>query len=568
MIDTPSNEQIAQAGDYLARFGLQREPFAAEPDPDFFCADSVLTQRLDMLQNLTEFGMLLLLVIGEAGVGKTSVLQQYLQRANSNWQVCHLEADAFGNAHDLVADLATGFQVPGADLAQLRAHLDQLHAQGQLAVLVVDDAERLPDPALRTLLELSGAAGETDKRLRLVLFGTEPLQEKIAALSPGHADNTHVLTIPALSELQTAAYLHHRLKAAGLHEDAILTPGQVKSIAKAAKGVPARINARARQVLIDMHSVAGGARIGARTSAAVLTGPARRWLLPAAAVLGVLLVAVALWPRSADHRSTPSSPAAESSAPVAEKTVELSLPNVAPAAPAASAGSGAEPAAPPPAAEAPLPVPTLGPEVAHPEPSSPSGKISVSPVPAPETAAPPAVSGNTPSAPAITTVTLPVTPAAPVPAVAPPVVAAPVLVDKAASPAPVKPAKVAAVTAAVKKPPQLPKSAAPAAGKTVSLSPGNTWLKAQRPGDYTLQIMGGRRAAAIRQFAAANRLEGPSTILRTMRDGQAWYVLLYGAYPSRAAASQALTKMPTTVRAAKPWPRSIATVQAEFTKKP
>ncbi len=125
-----TDEQSPQASDYLARFGLQREPFAADPDPEFFCADSALTQRLDMLQNLTEFGMLTLLVIGEPGVGKTSVLQQYMKRANSNWRVCHLAADALGNAHDLVRDLAAGFLFPGADLAQLRTQLDEMQCPG------------------------------------------------------------------------------------------------------------------------------------------------------------------------------------------------------------------------------------------------------------------------------------------------------------------------------------------------------------------------------------------------------------------------------------------------------
>ncbi len=571
-----TDEQSPQESDYLARFGLQREPFAAAPDPEFFCADNALTQRLDMLQNLTDFGMLLLLVIGEPGVGKTCVLQQYLQRANSNWQVCHLEADALGNAHDLVEDLAAGFHVPGADLAQLRTQLDEMQAQGQLALLVVDDAERLPDAALRTLLELSGAAGETDKRLRLVLFGTGQLQEKLAALSPGYADNTHVFSIPPLSELQTAAYLQHRLKVAGLHENAIFTPGQVKSIVKASHGVPAQINVRARQLLIDRHSVTGSSRVGMHTAAAAIASPARRWALFAAAGAGVLLIAVALWPRAVKHGAEPSSAVAESTAPAAEKTVELALPNVAPATSPTAAGTSTAPTAQTPAVTAnPLPVPTLGPEVEHPVPTSPSGKIAVSSVPAPETAAPPVPTGNVahPAAPAMTTVTLPVAPA-PVAKDAPhPVVTLPpAVIAEVASPAAKPVAHAEPKVLPTTKPTQPPKPAVTVTGaatvKGVTSSRDNIWLKTQRPGDYTLQILGGRREAAIRQFATANRLQGPSTILQTTRDGKAWYVLLYGAYPSRTAASQALTRMPATVRAAKPWPRSIATVQAEIAKKP
>ncbi len=533
-----------QSLDYLARFGLQREPFDAAPDPAFFCADSVLMQRLDMLQNLTEFGMLTLLVIGAPGVGKTSILQQYLQRANNNWQLCHLETDNLGNAHDLVEDLATGFHVPGADLAQLRSQLDELRAQGRLAVLVVDDAERLPDTALRTLLELSGAAAETEKRLRLVLFGTDQLQEKIAGLSPEHADNTHVFNIPPLSELQTAAYLQHRLKVAGLQEDAVFTSGQVKSIVKVSHGVPAQINARARQLLIDRHSVSGSARTASTTS----PNPLRRRLLFAAAVVGALLIVIALWPAPAKHVAEPSGLAVESDVPVPEKTVDLTLPNISPAANPAATGASAA-AQIPAAAATPLPVPTLGPEVAHPVPTSPSGKIIVSSVPAPEAASPPPVADKSPHATArMTTVTLPV---APTPAPAVPEKKPIAITPTAAKALPATKLHAAAVTASA---------------KSVTASHGSAWLQAQRPGDYTLQILGGSREPAVRRFVAENRLTGPSTILHTTRNGKPWYILLYGAYPSRTAASQALTQLSATVRAAKPWPRSFTAVRGEIAK--
>ena len=564
-----TDEQSPQASDYLARFGLQREPFAADPDPEFFCADSALTQRLDMLQNLTEFGMLTLLVIGEPGVGKTSVLLEYMKRANSNWRVCHLAADALGNAHDLVRDLAAGFLFPGADLAQLRTQLDEMHAQGQLAVLVVDDAERLPDAALRTLLELSGAAGETEKRLRLVLFGTEQLETKIAALNSGHADNTHVFNIPPLSELQAAAYLQHRLKVAGQHDEAVFTPGQIKNIVKVSHGVPARINARARQLLTDRHGVSGGSH--------TIASPTRRYALFAAAAVGVLLIAVALWPRSSSHDTDAAHPVADSAAPAPEKIVDLALPNAAPAAKPGTAGTSAEPVEQAPeATAAPLPAPTLGPEVEHPAPTSPTGKIALSRVPAPESAVPPAPAGSAaqPAAPAMTTVTLPVAQAqSPDTREAPPPAPVAEVVSPAAKHVPENTKAMADAepkALSSTKPTQAPKPAATSASATtvngVTSSRGNAWLKTQRPGDYTLQILGGRREAAIRQFATANRLEGTSAILQTTRDGKPWYVLLYGAYPSRATASQALAQMPAKVRAAKPWPRSIAAVHAEIAK--
>ena len=80
----------AESPTYLERFGLTRAPFAPTPDNDFFCADSSLAQRLDMLQHLTVFGKQILLLVGERGIGKTTLLNQHLLRAGPNWRVCRI----------------------------------------------------------------------------------------------------------------------------------------------------------------------------------------------------------------------------------------------------------------------------------------------------------------------------------------------------------------------------------------------------------------------------------------------------------------------------------------------
>lgn len=590
--DAMTNHEAQPQTDYLERFDLHVEPFAAEPDPAFFCADSTLTQRLDMLRNLTEFGMLLLLVIGEPGMGKTSVLQQFLQRASSNWQVCDLYAADLGNAHDLIDDLASAFEVEGADLTQLRAQLDKLRAQGRLAVALVDDAERLPDVVLRTLLELSGAAGENNKRLRLVLFGTEELQAKIAALSSDHAENSHVFTIPHLTELQTAAYLRHRLSVAGHTGEAPFTPAQVKSIYKTAHGVPAMINARARQMLIDMHSVSGGgAGASVRAVANAVAAKGGRWGIFAAG-LAVLLLAIAFWPRHSQDISSETA-APPTAQPVPEKTVELALPQVPKvAAPAATAttSSSTQQALP---KAAPLPMPIPVPQIAPLVPST-TGKVEVSTVPASETAPVPAHASAFPPPP-ITTVTVPVAPmpshnaAVPAPLAQP--VATPPAVPKAkqsvvptAKPVAMQALRpteepsiqshdklaatpiVVPATAPVANPVAAEKQVPDKVGATSGN--GKAWLKSQHPGNYTLQVLSAHNESAIRQFVTTHGLKDQAAILRATRQGQDWYLLLYGSYPSRDAASAALAKLPAEVRAKHPLPRSFTTLQADLAKKP
>lgn len=536
------DESAAEAG-YLERFGLEREPFAAAPEPLFFCADGTLTQRLDMLQNLTEFGMLLLLVIGEPGSGKTSVLQQFLARAGSNWQTCELHADTVTNVHELVAELANGFQLAATDNTQLAEQLERLRAQGQLAVLAVDDAQRLPDAALRALLDLSGAPTEDSKRLRLVLFGTEALQDKLAALSPEHADNTHVFTLPRLTEMQTGAYIHHRLAVAGATGAAPFSGAQVKAIYKASRGVPALINARAQQMLLDIHQVSGGARSGMRSAAAVLNSAPVRVALGIVGAVALLTLATVLWTR---HQAAPAQPTIAAT----EQTLELAVPDTSRMPDAkVSSVNGATSNKKPVSTPTPLPVPMLGPQVENPPISSPRGKIEVSALPAPDAVTPPPqiAQPSVQPTPTPTVVTVPVKSAA---------TTAPTHTPALPSPS-VSPAPPPAATAPVVKVPAKPTAKAahsPAPGKPVARTE-------QATGAYTLQLLGSRREAALRQFIAANNLADKATVVRTQRDAQNWYVLLYGRYPTRAAASAALARLAPAVRAAHPWPRRVGELQ-------
>lgn len=549
MTTETSDPESTTATDYLQRFGLEREPFAAAPDAFFFCADSTLTQRLDMLQNLTEFGMLLLLVIGEPGSGKTSVLRQFLQRASSNWQVCELHADEVTNIHELVEDLASGFQLAATDISQLAAQLDRLRAQGQLAVLAVDDAQRLPESVLRALLDLSGAPSEESKRLRLVLFGTEELQDKLAALSPEHAENTHVFTVPRLTELQTGAYIHHRLAVAGATGEAPFTSAQMKAIYKASRGVPALINARAQQMLLDIYQVSGGRRSGMGSAAAAMSsGPVRIAFGIVAAVV-LLALATAMWTR---HKAAPTEPTGAAT----EKTIELAVPETnSTAGVSASAANAATPDKKPLPTSTPLPVPMLGPQVEHPPISSPHGKIEVSALPAPETvtAAPQIARPSVKPAPTPTVVTVPVKPAATI-ASAPPHAPSPAPSSAATSPLVKTPVKTLAKAAR-----------SPAPSKPAAVREPNAHA-AQPAGVYTLQLLGARREAALRQFIAANDLADKATVVRTQHEGQDWYVLLYGRYPSRAAASVGLMHLPPAVRAAHPWPRRAGELQGSNSK--
>lgn len=86
----------------------------------------------------------------------------------------------------------------------------------------------------------------------------------------------------------------------------------------------------------------------------------------------------------------------------------------------------------------------------------------------------------------------------------------------------------------------------------------------QRPANhYTIQVMGASREQALRRFAERHHLQQVS-IYKTKLHGRPWYVLLQGDYLSHDAAKVAMTGLRAELKAAKPWMRVMAPIQADI----
>jgi DamX protein len=87
------------------------------------------------------------------------------------------------------------------------------------------------------------------------------------------------------------------------------------------------------------------------------------------------------------------------------------------------------------------------------------------------------------------------------------------------------------------------------------------WVLAQDPGRYTIQLAAGQNRDAAQRFSTVHGLRGQFAVFRTRQQGKDWYVLVYGSFPDRDAASQALENLPPYARTARPWPRSFKSIQ-------
>jgi DamX protein len=242
---------------YLENYGLSEAPFSILHKDKFLYLDAEHSQCLDLLRHMTDSSNLLLLVEGERDAGKTSLLTRFVINANLDWSICQIAANTMMDADQLLFQVAQGFGLERLphDATQLQellyAHVASMHRNGQIPILIVDDAHELAKDALLAIFNLADAYVEEQHLLRILLF-CEPQIEKI--LGAGDISDlrdriTHTMQIPPLDEQSTAEYLKHRMAVAGFDGGSPFTPEMVRRLYNTSHDLPGVINKLAHQIL-------------------------------------------------------------------------------------------------------------------------------------------------------------------------------------------------------------------------------------------------------------------------------------------------------------------------------
>jgi len=92
-----------------------------------------------------------------------------------------------------------------------------------------------------------------------------------------------------------------------------------------------------------------------------------------------------------------------------------------------------------------------------------------------------------------------------------------------------------------------------------------SWLLDQNPSFYTLQVLGVRNEEWLLNFIKVHKLLQHQNVAyyKTQYKGQQWYPLLYGVYPTKSEAADAVKELPDEVQKSIPWIRKILAIQKE-----
>ena len=243
-------------------FGLRENPFHVSPDPRFLFSGASYETALAELMFGIEAHRGLLVLTGEAGTGKTTLMRHFLQWLNSRQfsssYIFHTHLDPA----DLFEFILRDFGVPVEStkksdlLATLHRWLHARQAQGDSPVIVIDEAQAL---SLRTLSELNlllNLENIRGKLVQIVLAGQPELEEKLRR-PESRALRQRIMVrcrLPLLSLEETHEYIASRLIGAGGSGSQTFPTETVQTIYSYARGIPRLVNLLCEQSLIGAYA--------------------------------------------------------------------------------------------------------------------------------------------------------------------------------------------------------------------------------------------------------------------------------------------------------------------------
>ena len=247
---------------YHVFFGLKRAPFNVNPDPSFLVLTKANQEALACLAYAISNRKGFVQLTGEVGTGKTTLLNRLL-----DWLKMLQVATAFIFNSTLTSSefleflmIDLGIQPTSESkakrLLQLNDWLLGRHRQGQLTVLVVDEAQDCSVELLEEIRLLANLETSTEKLLQIVLCGQPELEDRLSKpeMKQLHQRITVRSRTQALSQSETHQYVSERLFRAGAVDPKIFSQESLDRVYELTTGIPRLINVLCEQALI--HSFA------------------------------------------------------------------------------------------------------------------------------------------------------------------------------------------------------------------------------------------------------------------------------------------------------------------------
>jgi len=246
---------------YLDFFKLREFPFRLTPDTDFLYMSEAHSRAKAYMDYTVWNRDGFVVITGEIGCGKTTLLQKLLTELDDNVLVAKIFQTQLDEVEFLQAVLVefglNPFNAKKVELIDMLNSflVDQFH-QGRQLVLVVDDTHNLSPKVLEEIRMLSGLETNKEKVLHVILVGQPQLNEMLEAPELEQLLQRVRLRyhLRSLSENDTRAYILHRLQVAGSGDANLFAPATWPVVYKYTGGLPRLINTLCDTALVCAYA--------------------------------------------------------------------------------------------------------------------------------------------------------------------------------------------------------------------------------------------------------------------------------------------------------------------------
>ncbi len=256
---------------YLEYFQLKTKPFQISPDPRFLWLGETHKEALSILKYGIMDNRGLLLLVGDIGTGKTTLINGLLDSLDPDTIVATiadpgLEKLEFYNFIAAAFKMGKRFDNKGDFLVNFIHFLHKTHAQKKKVLLIIDEAQRLDHEMLEEIRQLSNIERQDTKLLNIFLVGQNELNDKIID-QRNRALRQRITTrysIGPLKQTEIKDYVQFRLSVAGTDRK-IFTGSALRGIAAYSKCYPRLIN-----IICDHAMLTGFTRNKRRIDAQII----------------------------------------------------------------------------------------------------------------------------------------------------------------------------------------------------------------------------------------------------------------------------------------------------------
>jgi general secretion pathway protein A len=259
-VDGWAHGRVFGARMYEDYYGLSDRPFQLISDARYFFASKPHANGLDYLEYGLSKGEGFVVVTGEIGAGKTTLVNHLRDQVSTERVLGGRIVVTCVDADDLLRLVAGAFDIPVEDPALTKAillqrfeeFLERCGQEGKKACLIIDEAQGLSDAALEELRMLSNIQAGPKPVLQIILLGQPELQHRLLA-EPLEQLRQRVIAschLSAFDACNTRDYIAHRLTVAGWRGEPSFSEGALHRIHGETGGIPRKINLLCDRLLL------------------------------------------------------------------------------------------------------------------------------------------------------------------------------------------------------------------------------------------------------------------------------------------------------------------------------